>query len=454
MEETEQFEEKILNDLSSIPLKKGPIRAELFTKYEVKRGLRDADGKGVLVGLTEIGDVHSYILDEGEMIPVHGRLIYRGYDITDLAKGFMEDRRFGFEETVYLLLFGNLPNQQELADFKKLLCLYQKLPENFARDIILNAPSKDIMNGLARSVLAMYSFDDNPDDISVKNVLKQCIKLVASFPSLAAYSFQAYSHYYGNQSLVLHSPQPNLGLAENILYMLRPNHKYTNLEAKLLDLALVLHAEHGGGNNSTFVTHVVTSTGTDTYSAIAAALGSLKGPRHGGANHKVIQMIENIKENVKVWEDDAEVSAYLNRILTRDAFDHSGLIYGIGHAVYSISDPRAVVLKKYAAILANEKGLENEFNLYAKIEELAPQIISKHTNSNKEVSANVDFYSGFVYRMLNLPIEMFTPIFALARISGWSAHRIEEIVNNGKIIRPAYKNVARRKTYVPLYERG
>jgi citrate synthase/2-methylcitrate synthase len=453
MEETEQFEEKILNDLSSIPLKKGPIRAELFTKYEVKRGLRDADGKGVLVGLTEIGDVHSYILDEGEMIPVHGRLIYRGYDITDLAKGFMEDRRFGFEETVYLLLFGNLPNQQELADFKKLLCLYQKLPENFARDIILNAPSKDIMNGLARSVLAMYSFDDNPDDISVKNVLKQCIKLVASFPSLAAYSFQAYSHYYGNQSLVLHSPQPNLGLAENILYMLRPNHKYTNLEAKLLDLALVLHAEHGGGNNSTFVTHVVTSTGTDTYSAIAAALGSLKGPRHGGANHKVIQMIENIKENVKVWEDDAEVSAYLNRILTRDAFDHSGLIYGIGHAVYSISDPRAVVLKKYAAILANEKGLENEFNLYAKIEELAPQIISKHTNSNKEVSANVDFYSGFVYRMLNLPIEMFTPIFALARISGWSAHRIEEIVNNGKIIRPAYKNVARRKTYVPLYER-
>lgn len=454
MEETELFEEKVLNDLSSIPLKKGPIRAELFTKYEVKRGLRDADGKGVLVGLTEIGDVHSYIIDEGEIIPVPGRLIYRGFDITDLARGFMEDGRFGFEETVYLLLFGNLPNAKELADFKRLLCLYQKLPENFARDIILNAPSKDIMNGLARSVLAMYSFDDNPDDVSVKNVLKQCIKLVASFPSLAAYSFQAYSHYYGNQSLVLHSPQPNLGLAENILYMLRPNHKYTDLEAKLLDLALVLHAEHGGGNNSTFVTHVVTSTGTDTYSAIAAALGSLKGPRHGGANHKVIQMIENIKENVKDWEDNDEVSIYLNRILTRDAFDHSGLIYGIGHAVYSISDPRAVVLKKYASQLANEKGLENEFKLYAKIEELAPQIITKHTNSNKAVSANVDFYSGFVYRMLNLPIEMFTPIFALARISGWSAHRIEEIVNAGKIIRPAYKNVSYRKTYVPLEERG
>lgn len=454
MEDTEQFEEKILKEFSSIPLKKGPIRAELFAKYDVKRGLRDADGKGVLVGLTEIGDVHSYILDEGEMIPVPGRLIYRGYDITDLARGFMEDGRFGFEETVYLLLFGNLPKAKELANFKRLLGLYQRLPENFARDIILNAPSKDIMNGLARSVLAMYSFDDNPDDISVKNVLKQCIKLIASFPSLAAYSFQAYSHYYGNQSLVLHSPQPNLGLAENILYMLRSNHKYTELEAKLLDLALVLHAEHGGGNNSTFVTHVVTSTGTDTYSAIAAALGSLKGPRHGGANHKVIQMIENIKENVKDWKDNDEVSTYLNRILTRDAFDRSGLIYGIGHAVYSISDPRAVVLKKYASKLATEKGLENEFNLYAKIEELAPQIITKHTNSNKAVSANVDFYSGFVYRMLNLPIEMFTPIFALARISGWSAHRIEEIVNAGKIIRPAYKNVASRKTYVPLEERG
>ncbi|AHF07077.1 citrate/2-methylcitrate synthase [Desulfitobacterium metallireducens] len=452
--ETEHFEEKILNDLSSITLKKGAINPSLFTKYEVKRGLRDTDGRGVLVGLTEIGDVHSYILDEGEMIPVPGRLIYRGYDITDLAKGFMEDGRFGFEETVYLLLFGNLPNKKALADFKQLICTYQRLPENFARDIILNAPSKDIMNGLARSVLALYSFDANPDDVSVKNVLKQCIKLIASFPSLAAYSFQAYSHYYGNQSLVLHSPQADLGLAENILYMLRSNHKYTDLEAKLLDLALVLHAEHGGGNNSTFVTHVVTSTGTDTYAAIAAALGSLKGPRHGGANHKVIQMVENIKENVKDWEDDTEVTTYLTRLLTKDAFDHSGLIYGIGHAVYSISDPRAVVLKKYAAKLAHEKGLENEFNLYAKIEELAPKIITQYTNSNKAVSANVDFYSGFVYRMLNLPLEMFTPIFALARISGWSAHRIEEIVNAGKIIRPAYKNVEPRKKYISLDERG
>lgn len=452
--ETEQFERKLLDELTNITLKKGAINPELFMKYEVKRGLRDPDGRGVLVGLTEIGDVHSYILDEGEMIPVPGRLIYRGYDISDLSKGFMEDDRFGFEETVYLLLFGNLPDKKALADFKQLICTYQRLPENFARDIILNAPSKDIMNGLARSVLALYSFDDNPDDVSVKNVLKQCIKLIASFPSLAAYSFQAYSHYHGNQSLVLHSPQADLGLAENILYMLRSNHKYTDLEAKLLDLALVLHAEHGGGNNSTFVTHVVTSTGTDTYAAIAAALGSLKGPRHGGANHKVIQMVENIKENIKDWENDAELTAYLTRLLTKDAFDHSGLIYGIGHAVYSISDPRAVVLKKYAAKLALEKGLENEFNLYAKIEELAPHVIAQCTNSNKAVSANVDFYSGFVYRMLNLPLEMFTPIFALARISGWSAHRIEEIVNAGKIIRPAYKNVERRKKYVPINDRG
>lgn len=452
--EFQQFEEKMLNDLSNITMKKGAINPGLYNKYEVKRGLRDLDGRGVLVGLTEIGEVHSYILDEGEMVPVPGRLIYRGFDINDLAKGFMEDRRFGFEETAYLLLFGNLPDKKELKDFEQLLNIYQKLPDNFARDMILNAPSKDIMNGLARGVLALYSFDDNPDDTSVKNVLKQCIKLIASFPSLAVYSFQAYSHYHGNQSLVLHSPQPDLSLAENILYMLRPNHKYTELEARLLDLALVLHAEHGGGNNSSFVTHVVTSTGTDTYSTIAAALGALKGPKHGGANHKVIQMIEDIKNEVKDWENDEEVAAYLSKILTRDAFDRSGLIYGVGHAVYSVSDPRAVILKRYAAKLANEKGLESVFNLYSKVERLAPEVIAQHTKIYKGVSANVDFYSGFVYQMLNLPLEMFTPIFALARIAGWSAHRIEEIVNAGKIIRPAYKSVVGKQTYVPLNERG
>jgi citrate synthase len=450
----ENFEEKALDDLSQVIIKKGAIDSEFYNRYEVKRGLRDADGRGVLVGLTEIGEVHSYILDEEELIPVPGRLLYRGYDIMDLAKGFMEDGRFGFEETIYLLLFGELPDKEKLDKFKHLLSSYQKLPENFARDIILNAPSKDIMNGLARSVLALYSFDDNPDDTSVKNVLKQCIKLIASSPSLAAYTFKAYSHYYGNKSLVLHSPQPDLGIAENILYMLRSNHKYTELEAKLLDLALVLHAEHGGGNNSTFVTHVVTSTGTDTYSTFAAALASLKGPRHGGANHKVIQMIEDMKKNVKSWEDDEEVAAYLIRLLDKDAFDRSGLIYGIGHAVYTISDPRAVVLKRYACKLAREKGLEKEFNLYTKIEELAPKIIAQHTNSDKPVSANVDYYSGFVYHMLNLPLEMFTPIFALARISGWGAHRIEEILNTGKIIRPAYKCVEPSKRYISLNERG
>ncbi|HHY28853.1 MAG TPA: citrate/2-methylcitrate synthase [Desulfitobacterium dehalogenans] len=447
------FEESMLDELSGLTVKKGPIDPELYQKYEVKRGLRDLDGRGVLVGLTEIGEVHSYIIDEGEMVPVPGRLIYRGYDITDLARGFMEDNRFGFEETAYLLLFGKLPNKQELFDFHSLLDIYQKLPDNFARDMILNVPSKDIMNGMARSVLGFYCYDSNPDDTSIRNVLKQCIRLIAAFPALAVYCYQAYTHYHGNKSLVIHSPQPELSLAENILYMLRPNHKYTELEAKLLDLALVLHAEHGGGNNSSFVTHVVTSTGTDTYSAIASALGSLRGPKHGGANHKVIQMFQDIKEKVSDWQDEDELSAYLDKILLKDAFDRSGLIYGIGHAVYSISDPRALVLKHYASKLAAEKGLDNEFNLYAKVEELAPQIIAKHMKIYKGVSANVDFYSGFVYQMLNLPLEMFTPIFALSRIAGWSAHRIEEIVNGGKIIRPAYKSVVPRQKYIPLNKR-
>lgn len=320
--------------------------------------------------------------------------------------------------------------------------------------MILDVPSKDIMNGMARSVLGFYCYDDNPDDTSIRNVLRQCIRLIATFPSLAVYCYQAYSHYHGHKSLVIHSPQPELSLAENILYMLRPNHKYTELEAKLLDLALVLHAEHGGGNNSSFVTHVVTSTGTDTYSAIAAALGSLKGPKHGGANNKVIQMIRDLKENLTDWEDDEAISHYLSKILKKEAFDKSGLIYGIGHAVYSISDPRAVVLKHYASQLASEKGLDDEFKLYEKVEMLAPKVIAQHAKIYKGVSANVDFYSGFVYQMLNLPLEMFTPIFALSRIAGWSAHRIEELVNGGKIIRPAYKSVAKRKKYVPLNERG
>ncbi|ADY55064.1 Citrate synthase [Syntrophobotulus glycolicus DSM 8271] len=450
-----KFEEKLLDNLCNIAQKRNYIKQDLYSKYDVKRGLRDQDGRGVLVGLTEIGDVHSYILDENEMVPVPGRLRYRGYDVNDLVRGFMTDKRFGFEEITYLLLFGGLPTKGELEEFVSLLANYQRLPEEFARDMILKAPSKDIMNGLARSVLALYSYDDNPEDTSIRNVLQQCLKLIALFPSIVVYCFQAFSHYHGNKSLYIHSPNPQLSLAENILYMLRPDMQYTPLEADLLDLALVLHAEHGGGNNSSFVTHVVTSTGTDTYSVIASALGSLKGPRHGGANIKVIQMIEDIKANVGNWEDDEELTNYLSKILSKDTFDKSGLIYGVGHAIYSISDPRALILKDYAGKLASEKGLSKEYNLYASIERLAPPlVIAKNNLGSKVVCANVDFYSGFVYKMLNIPVEMFTPIFAIARISGWGAHRIEEIVNSGKIIRPAYKSVAPRQQYIPINQRN
>lgn len=450
---TTESEGNTLNKLSMMAKESGFIKPELYRKYEVKRGLRDLDGKGVLVGLTEIGEVHSYIMDEGEKVSVPGRLIYRGIDIRDIVMGFTEDERFGFEETAYLLLFGKLPDQTAQREFEQLLSLYQRLPEDFTRDVILKAPSKDIMNTLARSVLALYSFDENPDETSMPNVLKQCLKLIACFPSLVVYGYQAFSHYHENQSLYIHSPRAELSIAENILTMLRPDSSYSKLEAKLLDLALVLHAEHGGGNNSSFVTHVVTSTGTDTYSAIAAAIGALKGPRHGGANIKVVQMFEDMKEKLKDWKDDEEIEQYLAQILSKNAFDRTGLIYGIGHAVYSISDPRAVILKDYASQLALEKGLEEEFNLYSKVEVLAPQVIAKFNTMYKTVSANVDFYSGFVYKMLNIPMEMFTPLFAISRIVGWSAHRIEEIANSGKIIRPAYKNVAPRRSYLRLNDR-
>jgi citrate synthase len=445
--------EEILDELSSKAEKSSLINPELFSKYNVKRGLRDLDGKGVLVGLTEIGEVHSYILDEDEMIPVPGRLNYRGIDIRDIVDGFIGDDRYGFEETCYLLLFGSLPDKKALKEFEELLVRNQTLPEDFARSMIMSAPSKDIMNVLARNVLDLYSFDDDADNTSIKNILRQCIRLIACFPSLAVYGYQAFTHYHGNQSLIIHSPRPDLSIAENILHMLRPDSKFTKLEAKLLDLALVLHAEHGGGNNSSFVTHVVTSTGTDTYSVMAAALGALKGPKHGGANIKVVQMFEEMKQNLKDWNDPEEIKSYLAKILKKEAFDHSGLIYGIGHAVYSISDPRAVIFKKYVAQLAKEKGLEDEYNLYAKVEKLAPEMIRKGNKMYKIVSANVDFYSGFVYRMLDIPLEMFTPIFAISRIAGWSAHRIEEIVNDGKIIRPAYKSVAGRRDYMGIDER-
>lgn len=435
-------EAKVLSKLSALAKNKNYIEPALFRKYEVKRGLRDLDGKGVLVGLTEIGDVQS-----------HGRLLYRGTDINDLVNGFISEGRYGYEETAYLLMFGDLPDRGSLQEFQQLLALYQKLPEDFARDIILKAPSKNIMNLLARSVLGLYSYDNTPDDTSLENVLKQCIRLIACFPSLAVYGYQAFSHYHDSQSLFIHSPRPELSTAENILHMLRPNSKYSQLEATLLDLALVLHAEHGGGNNSTFVTHVVTSSGTDTYSAIAAALGSLKGPRHGGANIKVVQMFADMQEQLNDWDDDQEIESYLSKILAKQAFDRSGLIYGIGHAVYSLSDPRAEILKDYAAKLAQEKGMSDEYNLYSKVERLAPQVIARSNKMYKGVSANVDFYSGFVYRMLDIPSEMFTPIFAIARIAGWSAHRVEELVNAGKIIRPAYKSVADSRAYLPLDRR-
>lgn len=448
-----ELEEKMIKDFSDKVFKSNIINPELFMKYQVKRGLRDIDGRGVLVGLTEIGDVRSYIVEENEMVPIPGELLYRGIDISDITSGFLDRGCFGFEETCYLLLFGNLPTKQELKDFEQLLASYRNMPDDFVRDMILKMPSRDIMNSIARSVLAFYSLDDSADNTSIENVLRQCLKLIACLPQMAVYGYQAYSHYHDNNSLFIHSPRPDLSTAENILHMLRTDSKYTKLEATLLDLALVLHAEHGGGNNSSFVTHVVTSSGSDTYSVMAAALGSLKGPRHGGANNKVVQMFEDIKQNIKHWNDENEVEEYLMKLLNKEAFDRSGLIYGIGHAVYSISDPRAVIFKEHVEKLAKEKGFEDEYNLYAKVEMLAPKVVSKVRKMYKGVSANVDFYSGFVYRMLDIPQELFTPIFAISRIAGWSAHRIEEIVNAGKIIRPAYKSVVKRKEYVDIEER-
>ena len=432
---------------------KNRFMPDVYTRYNVKRGLRNADGTGVLVGLTEIGDVHAYIYDEYEKIPVEGRLLYRGIDIYDFCDGFLQDNRFGFEECVYLLINGELPDKRELEQFTEIMGAHRNIPEDFVRSNILNTPSHDIMNKLARLVLVMYSYDIDADNTSIPNLLRQSINLISKFPIMAAYGYQAKAHYLEGKSLYIHKPSPELSTSQNLLKLLRPTGEYSELEAKVLDLALVLHAEHGGGNNSTFTTHVVTSTGTDTYSAMAAALCSLKGPRHGGANIKVVEMLEDIKKNVRDWEDDEEIANYLNKILNKEAFDRSGLIYGIGHAVYSISDPRAEIFKGYVKELAHQKGLEEEFRFYSKIETLAPKLIEQSRKIYKGVSVNIDFYSGFVYRMLNIPVELYTPIFAIARISGWSAHRIEELVNKGKIIRPAYKCIAPRKQYIPMDDR-
>lgn len=429
------------------------IDTELFTRYDVKRGLRDLNGKGVLAGLTHISDVRATEIINGEVHPAHGRLFYRGYDVKDLVTGFTKDNRFGFEEVAYLLLFDELPNEAELASFRELLATYRSLPTGFVRDIIMKAPSQDMMNTLARSVLTLYSYDDRADDVSLPNVLRQCLQLISLFPLLSIYGYQAYCHYHDGKSLFIHRPDQNLSMAENILHILRPDSQYTPLEAKLLDIALVLHMEHGGGNNSSFTTHVVTSSLTDTYSVIAAAIGSLKGPRHGGANIKVVKMFEEMKREVKDWADEDEVSGYLKKLLHKEAFDRAGLIYGVGHAIYSKSDPRAVIFKSFVEKLSVEKHLEKEFALYSLVERLAPEIIAEERQMYKGVSINVDFYSGFVYQMLGLPLELYTPIFAIARIVGWSAHRMEELANNGKIIRPAYKPIIEDLSYVDMNER-
>ena len=429
------------------------IDPKLYSKYKVFRGLRDLEGKGVLTGLTEISEVYAKKEVDGKLIPCHGQLFYRGINIEDLVTGFIKEDRFGFEETAYLLLLGELPNKEQLEEFSEILASYRSLPTSFVRDIIMKAPSFDMMNTLARSVLTLYSYDENPNDISISNVLRQSLQLISIFPLLSVYGYQAYNHYHNEESLIIHTPNTTLSTAENILYMLRPDSKYSKLEARILDLALVLHAEHGGGNNSSFTTHVVSSSGTDTYSVIAAALGSLKGPKHGGANIKVMQMFKDMKENVHDWEDEEEIAMYLNALLNKEAFDKSGLIYGIGHAIYSVSDPRAKVFKAFVKKLSEEKGLTKEYNLYETVERLAPKVIAKNRKTYKGVSANIDFYSGFVYSMLGLPEELYTPIFAMARIVGWSAHRIEELINADKIIRPAYMNVLERRPYVEIDKR-
>ncbi len=444
----------VVKKLTEKAQKNNEINKELYSWYNVKRGLRNKDNTGVLVGLTEIGDVHGYMISENEKIPVDGELYYRGVSVNELVSAYEREKRFGFEEVCYLLLFGEFPRKSELEEFNSLLGENRALPNGFTESMILKAPSNNIMNKMARSVLALYSYDNDADNISLFHTIRQSIALISQFPSLASYGYQAKIHNYDNQSLFIHRPEPELSSSENLLRLTRPSMSWTDLEAELLDAALILHAEHGGGNNSAFSIHVVTSSGTDIYSSISAALGCLKGPKHGGANIKVREMVNEIKENVKDWKDEQEVSAYIQKILNKDAYDKTGLVYGVGHAVYTLSDPRAVLLKKKARDVAEQKQRTDEFDLYELIEKIAPDIISKHKNSNKAVSANVDFYSGFVYDMLNIPMDLYTPLFAVSRIAGWCAHRIEELVSGGRIIRPAYKNVIQKGTYVPLKDRG
>lgn len=442
-----------IKELGQLCIDNSSIDPALYTKYQVNRGLRDLNGNGVLTGLTEVSDIVATKMVDGQKVPCDGKLYYRGIDVEDIVKGFVTEQRFGFEEVTYLLLFGKLPTVDELDMFTKQLERYRSLPTNFVRDIIMKAPTADMMNTLSRCVLTLYGYDKAANDLSIDNVLRQCMQMIALFPMMSVYSYQAYRHYVLGKSLYIHNPKPGLSTAELILYTLRSNRRYTKLEASVLDMALVLHAEHGGGNNSTFTMHVVTSSGTDTYSAVSASLSSLKGPKHGGANIKVVQMFDDMKKHVKDWTDEAAIEKYLRDLLHKEAFDKAGLIYGMGHAVYSISDPRARVLNSFIKRLAAEKHRDKEYALYAAVERLAPLVIADERKMYKGVSANVDFYSGLVYSMLDLPLELYTPIFAISRVAGWSAHRIEELINAGKIIRPAYKNVLPHDDYVPLKDR-
>ncbi len=451
-----QFEDtnsSAIKELAKLAEKNDYIDPDLYTKYDVKRGLRDSDGKGVLVGLTRIGNVYGYDVVNNKPVAVPGKLIYRGYDVEDIIHDIEKSEQFGFEQVVYLLLFGELPNASQLAEFDAIIGEFRQLPNNFVEDMILKAPSSDIMNKLARSVLVSYSYDPNPEDVSVENNLLQCIQLIARFPALVAYGYQAKRRHYDGKSLYLHNPLPNLSTAENFLRMIRADKNYDKLEADLLDLSLILHAEHGGGNNSSLTVHVVSSADTDTYSAIGAAVGSLKGRRHGGANIKVTEMMDDIKANVQNWSNEKEVGDYLRKILRKEAFDHSGLVYGQGHAVYTISDPRAILLREKARELAVVKKCTEELELYCLIERIFPAIFKEEKGGDKSICTNVDFYSGFVYSMLGIPRELYTPIFAISRIAGWAAHRLEEIVSGGRIYRPAFKQVGDLRAYIKLDDR-
>lgn len=447
-------ERDFLQKLSFLAEQNDPIDQGLYQKYDVKRGLRYADGRGVLVGLTRVGDVVGYEMVNGKKTPIPGKLIYRGYNIEDLISDAEKQNEFAYEQTVYLLLFGELPTRKDLDDFRLFLGSKRTLPEHFTEDMIMKAPSNDIMNKMARGVLASYSYDEDPENTCAANNLRQCIELIARFPTLAAYAYQAKRRYYDGKSMYIHNPKPELSTAENLLRLIRPAKKYTKLEADILDLSLILHAEHGGGNNSSLSIHVVSSADTDTYSAVAAAIGSLKGRRHGGANCKVMEMMDDIKKHVKDWSSEKEVGEYLKKIIRKEAGDGSGLIYGQGHAVYTVSDPRAVLLSKKAKELAKEKNCMEEYGLYRLIEKLSPSVFEQEKGTIKQICSNVDFYSGFVYSMLNIPRELFTPIFAVSRVAGWSAHRIEEIVSGGRIYRPAYQSVMSERSYIPMSKRG